>query len=347
MKKISVFGFLLVCSGVTAYSQPLPDTYYEAISYADTLILNKHYRAAALHYDSVFKSYEGRGTRFNRYIAAYLWNMAGNADSAFYYLFDVANEGSYYMIRSALKNQSFNNLQEDTRWKELQRKIKGNKTYLDTVVPSEYERIILHGFEILISQFALQNYKSATDSALTILGEDLLRISNLKMKKSALDTLRRVRIFLDWDTGHHSLQVHSSEDWLIQNEYIPQKVLQLEISNMRTYMQVRNQNQPLVVMHELAHAYHERLSDDAKKSIKDTYEYAMRNNLYQSVDYSHGDGTYDHQVTAYASTDDFEYFAEITIAYFGACTFYPFNRKDLKKYDPSGYKLVKKLWVKK
>jgi hypothetical protein len=346
--RIIALCYIILCNTAILYSQQFPETYYSAIENADSLIINKKYKAAALHYDSVFKSYEGKGTRFNRYIAAYLWNMAGNVDSAFHYLFDIANDGSYYLIRSSLKNQSFANLHEDDRWMALISRIKENKTYLDTVVPSEYERIMLHNFEILISKYALQNYKSATDSALMILGEDLLSISNLKMKKSALDTLRGVRIFIDWDTGHPTLQLHSGdEDWLIQNGYIPEKVFQLEISNIRAYIQVRNQNQPLVVMHEMAHGYHERLSDDTKKLIKDTYENALQNNLYQSVNYSHGDGTYDYNVTAYASTDEYEYFAEITTAYFGSCMFFPFNKKDLKKYDPAGYKLVKAIWVKK
>jgi hypothetical protein len=344
--KIIAFCYFMFCSSALSFSQQFPDTYFEAISKADSLIINKDYKAAAMHYDSIFKSYEGKGTRFNRYIAAYLWNMAGNTDSALYYLFDVANEGSYYTISLALKNKAFKNLQEDARWEELQMKINNNKAYLENVVPSGYVRIVKYGFEILLNQFALQNYKSATDSALLILDKDLLRISNFKMKKSALDALKRVRIFLDWDTGHPTAQVHPSEDWLIQNGYIPEKVKQLEISNMRNYMNIRNQNQPLIIMHEMTHTYHEKLTDEQKKVIKDTYANAMQKNLYQSVDYSHGDGSYDYNVTAYASTDEFEYFAEITTAYFGACMFYPFNKKDLKKYDKAGYKLVKTLWVK-
>jgi hypothetical protein len=39
-----------------------------------------------------------------------------------------------------------------------------------------------------------------------------------------------------------------------------------------------------------------------------------------------------------------EYFAELTEAYFGKNDFFPFERADLKKYDPTGYKLMQDVW---
>lgn len=345
-KIFTLYCALFCCSSV-GLSQPFPDSYFNAISTADSLVINKHYKAAAQRYDSIFKSYGDKGTWFNQYIAAYLWNMAGNTDSAFHYLFKIANEKSYYTISSALENKDFNNLHKDSRWHEFQIKLNDNKTYLENVVPSGYKRTYKYGFEILINVLALHNYKSATDSALTALDIDLSQIVNSRIKKSALKTLQGVRIFLEWNTGYLNPQVHQSEDWLIQNRYLHEKVKQLDISNMREYIKLRNQNQPLIILHELTHAYHHRLNDDEKKRIKETYLTAMQKNLYQSVQYSHGDGTYDQNVKAYASTDEYEYFAEITTAYFGACVYYPFNRKNLKKYDKAGYKLVKALWVKR
>lgn len=47
---------------------------------------------------------------------------------------------------------------------------------------------------------------------------------------------------------------------------------------------------------------------------------------------------------AYAATDEYEYFSELTEAYFGDNNFYPFNRNDLMKYDPAGFALVEKMW---
>ena len=39
-----------------------------------------------------------------------------------------------------------------------------------------------------------------------------------------------------------------------------------------------------------------------------------------------------------------QYFADLTEAYFGKNDFFPFNREDLKKYDPTGYQLMKTVW---
>ena len=47
---------------------------------------------------------------------------------------------------------------------------------------------------------------------------------------------------------------------------------------------------------------------------------------------------------AYAATNYKEYFAELTEAYFGKNDFFPFNRVDLKKYDPTGYQLMQDVW---
>ncbi len=47
---------------------------------------------------------------------------------------------------------------------------------------------------------------------------------------------------------------------------------------------------------------------------------------------------------AYAVQNHLEYFAELSCAYFVGCNYYPFNREELKTYDPVGFKLVEKLW---
>jgi dipeptidyl-peptidase-4 len=41
-----------------------------------------------------------------------------------------------------------------------------------------------------------------------------------------------------------------------------------------------------------------------------------------------------------------EYFAELTEAYFGRNDFYPFDRADLERHDPAGYKALDDIWRK-
>lgn len=43
-------------------------------------------------------------------------------------------------------------------------------------------------------------------------------------------------------------------------------------------------------------------------------------------------------------TNQHEYFAEPSEAYFSRNDFYPFNRSDLRAFDPEGFAAVEKLW---
>jgi len=47
---------------------------------------------------------------------------------------------------------------------------------------------------------------------------------------------------------------------------------------------------------------------------------------------------------AYAAQNHLEYFAELSCAYFVGCNYAPFNRAELKEYDPAGFALIEALW---
>ena len=49
-------------------------------------------------------------------------------------------------------------------------------------------------------------------------------------------------------------------------------------------------------------------------------------------------------VKAYAATNQEEYFAELTEAYFGHNDWFPHNREELRKYDPRGFKMIEEVW---
>ena len=53
---------------------------------------------------------------------------------------------------------------------------------------------------------------------------------------------------------------HPGAQWLIDNGNLPEKARNIELQDVRKYVAWRNQNQPLVLIHELTHAYHHRLS---------------------------------------------------------------------------------------
>ncbi|WP_423012805.1 hypothetical protein [Undibacterium sp. Di27W] len=92
--------------------------------------------------------------------------------------------------------------------------------------------------------------------------------------------------------------------------------------------------------HEIAHTWHQREVLRKNRQIIDALEAAKRAGLYKNVA-SLKRGNIGR---AYALTNDHEYFAELSAAYFIGGTYFPYSREDLKKYDPIGYRMVEDLW---
>jgi hypothetical protein len=132
---------------------------------------------------------------------------------------------------------------------------------------------------------------------------------------------------------------HSSADWLREHQMNPEKAQAVEIANCRNFLEWTRHDQPWMVLHELAHAYHDRELGFENAEIKACWDRAVDAHIYESV--QHIDGR---KVRHYALTDAKEYFAEMTEAYFGTNDFYPFVRAELKEVDPRMHDLLEKLW---
>lgn len=94
------------------------------------------------------------------------------------------------------------------------------------------------------------------------------------------------------------------------------------------------------VLHELGHAHHKENWAEDQEDIKSAWKNAVDKKLYLNVKDDKGKVI----PKAYALTNQLEYFAELTAIYFGRCNYAPFNRADLKKYDPVGFAMIQKMW---
>lgn len=102
-----------------------------------------------------------------------------------------------------------------------------------------------------------------------------------------------------------------------------------------------------MLLHEGAHGYGSRTKATTSNVIKATYNSVMATGIYNSVPYITG-GMY----PAYALTNEIEYFAEITEAFFSGEYFgeayrndyYAFYLSQLKTFDPAGYQLCMSVW---
>jgi hypothetical protein len=94
-----------------------------------------------------------------------------------------------------------------------------------------------------------------------------------------------------------------------------------------------------MVLHELAHGYHHLVLGDDDPRVIRCYQHAQAAGLYASILRISG-----HHERAYAMTNEKEYFAESTEAFFGTNDFYPFVRAELKEYDPDIFALLCEVW---
>jgi len=156
-----------------------------------------------------------------------------------------------------------------------------------------------------------------------------------------LAKLRTVPIVLDLTHGKLlAMQYHPSGEWLEEHGYSQDLAKCVHICEAADFVAPRQVNeQPWVVLHELAHAYHDQVLGFDDAGILEAYE-----RFKQS---GHGDSVLriaGKRVRHYALTDQKEFFAEMTEAYFGMNDFFPFNRAELMTEEPEIFELLRKVW---
>jgi hypothetical protein len=176
--------------------------------------------------------------------------------------------------------------------------------------------------------------------ALKALANHLQRVEFI-VSKERLTDLRTIRIWLDLDHPKiKGMQYHPSRGWLVSHGHDPRLAKHVHIPHAKElYNRHMWAKHPYVVLHELAHGYHDQFLDFDHAEIVRTFEDAREKKLYEEVLLFTGQ-----RVKHYALTDHKEYFAESTEAYFGVNDFYPFVRAELKEHDPRMHALLEKIW---
>ncbi len=203
-----------------------------------------------------------------------------------------------------------------------------------------YESREVEGWNVLINKSFLVDHPELSAQTLHWLGSQLEIVAH-NVPKDALKKLKTVRIWVEERETHHPcMAYHPDAGWLREHDMNPEKARCVEIAGARNFL-TWTREQPWMVLHELAHAYHHQFLDGGfeNDALKATYQRAMAEKRYASV--LHYDGK---DVRAYAATNPMEYFAESTEAFFGSNDFYPFVRAELRRHDPEMESLVKTLW---
>ncbi|WP_158279858.1 glycosyl hydrolase family 28 protein [Coraliomargarita sinensis] len=176
--------------------------------------------------------------------------------------------------------------------------------------------------------------------ALSMLQNHLERIAILLPEKQ-LAELRTCEIWLEYDhPSLGSMQYHPGEEWLIDNGHDPRLTKKVHITQAEDLLSRQQMlKHPAVILHELAHAYHDLILGFDEPRILKAYEQAMESGKYKESLLFTGD-----YVEHYGCTNHKEYFAESTEAYLYHNDFYPFVAAELNEHDSAAFELMADIW---
>ena len=237
----------------------------------------------------------------------------------------------------------------DDRWKVTLPDFDGSAfyrlRYQDAPVVDGFTTQRIHGFNVLVNDDDAASHASGLQTAIDELATQLSAIAALDLNADVLAKIRGFKIFLVWNVrSDGAAWYHPSQQWLIDNGRDPAKALSVEIANATNFVNWSRQNQPWMVFHELTHAYHHQVLGYGHAPTIAAFQNATNTGIYDSVLYNPGSGQSNFTRPAYALTNETEYIAEISEAFFGENDFYPFTRTDLETHDPTGYALMLDVW---
>lgn len=201
-----------------------------------------------------------------------------------------------------------------------------------------YRRFELEGWPILLHPELEHGQPDLCADVLDELTRQLRAIVEV-VPPRAVDDLRRIPIWIERDHPEHPCMCyHPDAGWLRENGMNPDKAGAVEIANAENFVAWTEQ-QPWMVLHELAHAYHFQTLGVNEPRVMACFETAVGGKHYEEVAHVNGSSR-----RHYALTNQMEYFAEATEAWFGMNDFYPFTRKELQTHDADMAALMPVLW---
>ncbi len=213
------------------------------------------------------------------------------------------------------------------------------KAHVEPPRPTEaYVVRTMRGWTIRINPDVAEDDPALLEATLEELDHQLYHITRA-LPEAALEPLRAIEIWVELAMHKTACMCyHVSRDWLIPNGYNPDKEGTVEIGNARAFLEW-TKTQPWMVLHELAHGYHDKMLGYDDESIIEGWTRMKDAGTYERV--GHISGT---PRRHYALTNQMEWFAETTEAYFGTNDFHPYVRSELMWVDPDGHRLMKRIW---
>lgn len=217
-------------------------------------------------------------------------------------------------------------------------RIQGTETRTRAAVAG-YKSQSIEGWPVRVSDKLAKDNSEDTRRALELLAEQLRKVRDV-LPAEPLARVRTVPIWLspEYDGVRPTGEYHPGAGWLKDQGRRSELHQCVEFTNIPIFER-EVQRMPMMVLHELAHAYHDQVLSFDHAEVKAAYDRAAKSGTYDAV--KRGNGNTE---KAYAMATRMEYFAESTEAFFGINDFYPFKKSELKKHDPAMARLLAKLW---
>jgi Anthrax toxin lethal factor, N- and C-terminal domain len=204
----------------------------------------------------------------------------------------------------------------------------------------------IEGFTVMVSDETVkQNDESNLErKPLDALAVEIQMLAKVCPSK-ILGSLRKVPIWIEWNQietftngregapiavyygGHQSSRLRPG-----MSPHKANSVTILRMSRLAEAHQPKKEIGSCILLHEMAHAVHMEILGEDHAGIKAAYKQAMERKLLDPV--------------MYAATNEKEFFAELTLAYFDQLIYIPRTRAELKKHDPVTFRLMEGIWGK-
>lgn len=208
-----------------------------------------------------------------------------------------------------------------------------------------YETRKVEGWTVKVSQKLKSQLPAETEKALLMLGKQLADIKEV-VPPAAVQKLTEVTLWFspEYEGEYPGAAYHPGRQWLADNKRNPDMAQGIEFYNIRIF-EPETRRMPAFVLHELAHAYHHQFVEGSFENgeIKAAWQKAKDSKGYENVEKQDSEGVRT-RGSAYAMTNQMEYFAELSEAWFASNDFFPFNWTELKQHDPVGEKMIRKAW---
>ncbi len=202
-----------------------------------------------------------------------------------------------------------------------------------------YATLDIEGWTVRVSDKLLETHRADTERALDLLRAQCRKVVDV-LPPSALSKVRTVPIWFSpqYEGFRETGEYHPDVGWLRANRRLGELAGCVEFSNIPSFAEevVR---MPMLLLHELVHAYHHQTLGYDQPDIEAAYEAVVKGKSYEKVPRKGRESQ-----KAYAIVNLKEYFAETSEAFFGENDFYPFNRAELEKHDPRMAKVLRKVW---